>query len=150
MVLSKKLGIYATDHHTRLHALALPPPHTSSMLVITTTSSTLVITAIINKDKLNTLTEQLARALVQAAQEYQPYHQLCVEAANEIATEMVGKAGNHLVELELDDPSDHFTLEFHFDMDVLARMALQLKDIRVKKLQDEQNRLKLLDSRDLN
>ena len=141
IVLFKKLGIYATDHHTRLHALALPPPHTSSMLVITAT---------INKDELNTLTEQLARALVQAAREYQPHHQLCVEAANEIATEMVGKAGNHLVELELDDPSDHFTLEFHFDMDVLARMAQQLKNIRVMKLLDEEKQMKLLDSRDLN
>ena len=141
IVLFKKLGIYATDHHTRLHALALPPPHTSSMLVITAT---------INKDELNTLTEQLARDIVLAAQEYPPHHQLCVEAANEIATEMVKEAGSHLVELELNDPNDRFILEIQIDMDVIARMAQQLKNIRVKKLQDEQKRLELLDSHDLN
>ena len=122
----------STDHHTRLHALALPP-HTSSMLVITAT---------INKNKLNKLPKQLAHALMLAAQEYQPQHQLCVEAAIKIATEMV--------ELELDGPSVHFTLEIHFDMDVIAGMAQQLKNIRVKELQVEQKQMKFLDSHDLN
>jgi hypothetical protein len=107
-----------------------------------------VITATINKGTLNELPKQLAHALMVAAQEYQPQHQLCDEAAIEIATGMVELADSHLVELagsHLVDPSDHFTLEIHVDMDVIAGMAQQLKNIRVKELQAEQKHMEFLD-----
>jgi len=124
-----------------------------------------VITATINKDTLNELPKQLADALMLAAQDYPPHQQLCVEAAIEIATGMVELADSHLVELagsHLVDPSDHFTLEIHVDMDVIAGMAQQLKNIRVKELQAEQKHIRVkelqaeqkhmefLDSHDLN
>ena len=131
--------------HALAHMLALNASHTSTMPLFTAT---------INSNELKmpndrqARVQQIANALVFAAQEHQPSYQLCVEAAYEIATVMVAEVTGRLT--ELNDPCEHFILDINVDMDLLAKMAQQLKNVQVKRLQAEQKLTEKLDSLNLN